>query len=209
MLTATQTTTPDIDYAQRGRDFLKYVSTHEKEIKKGVAKTTTFDPDIYDDVYGTCIMNIYTSIVRNHVEVKSFKMYIYQSLKWAFLAAQNKQKKLRDNSLRNFYDNPRNNDGCLDYDIDFSDEDDRDEIETREARQASAERILALMKTQLQEKFGEDWTSAYFHYYSNKSGHRAYSFERLAQWSQKPLTEVKRTIKQMKDYVNESFDFEF
>lgn len=209
MQSQTQTTPDIIDYEKRGRDFLEYVSTHEKEIKSALRKNVTYDRDLLDDTFGDSIIKIHASITKNHVEVKDYKMYIFQSMRWAYLCQQNKLRKREQVSLRNYYDNPRNDDGGLDYDYDYSDEDDREDLVMREARQTSADRILDLLKSQLAGIYGEEWVNIYLHYYTAKINGRSMSYERMAQHYGRPLPEVRRNLSQMKSYVRESFDFSF
>lgn len=171
---------------EKARDFLNYVATNEKELKYILAKNVTYDKDIFDDVFNDTIIKVYNSILKNGTEVSDYKNYFFTSLKWTYVLADNRNKKYKNSSVRDYFDN---NDIII-------------EEETEEERFEKIVDTIEIIKNEIKEKYGEWYTTVFFEYYTCKATEGC-SYKKLAAKLGTTIKQIQMVIKEIKQFVAE------
>lgn len=171
---------------EKAKDFLNYIAQNEKELKYILAKNITFDKNIFDDVFNDTIIKVYNSILKNGTEVNDYKNYFFTSLKWTYVLADNRNKKYKSNSVRDYFDNN-------DIIEEETDEEERfnkivDTIET--------------IKDEIKEKYGEWYTTVFFEYYQSKATEGC-SYNKLAAKLGISAKQIQMIIREIKQFVAE------
>lgn len=90
-------------YQQRGDDFLKWVTTNKELLTTAIAKNTSFDIEIFNEIWGTALAKVYNAITKRHVEVTSLKNYTYTTLRWEYIAEQNRRRRYNNLHVRDYF----------------------------------------------------------------------------------------------------------
>lgn len=171
---------------EKARDFLNYVAKNEKELKYILAKNVTYDKDIFDDVFNDTIIKVYNSILKNGTEVSDYKNYFFTSLKWTYVLADNRNKKYKNSSVRDYFDN-------------------NDLIEEETDEEECFEKIvdtIEIIKNEIKEKYGEWYTTVFFEYYTCKATEGC-SYKKLAAKLGTTIKQIQMVIKEIKQFVAE------
>ena len=171
---------------EKARDFLNYVAKNEKELKYILAKNVTYDKDIFDDVFNDTIIKVYNSILKNGTDVSDYKNYFFTSLKWTYVLAHNRNKKYKNSSVRDYFDN---NDIII-------------EEETEEERFEKIVDTIEIIKNEIKEKYGEWYTTVFFEYYTCKATEGC-SYKKLAAKLGTTIKQIQMVIKEIKQFVAE------
>lgn len=171
---------------EKARDFLNYVAKNEKELKFILAKNVTYDKDIFDDVFNDTIIKVYNSILKNGTDVSDYKNYFFTSLKWTYVLADNRNKKYKNSSVRDYFDN---NDIII-------------EEETEEERFEKIVDTIEVIKNEIKEKYGEWYTTVFFEYYTCKATEGC-SYKKLAAKLGTTIKQIQMVIKEIKQFVAE------
>lgn len=170
----------------KAKDFLNYVAKNEKELKYILAKNVTYDKDIFDDVFNDTIIKVYNSILKNGTEVSDYKNYFFTSLKWTYVLADNRNKKYKNSSVRDYFDN---NDIIV-------------EEETEEERFEKIVDTIEIIKNEIKEKYGEWYTTVFFEYYTCKATEGC-SYQKLAAKLGITVKQIQMIIQEIKKFVAE------
>lgn len=171
---------------EKARDFLNYVAKNEKELKFILAKNVTYDKNIFDDVFNDTIIKVYNSILKNGTEVSDYKNYFFTSLKWTYVLADNRNKKYKNSSVRDYFDN-------------------NDLIEEETDEEECFEKIvdtIEIIKNEIKEKYGEWYTTVFFEYYTCKATEGC-SYRKLAAKLGTTIKQIQMVIKEIKQFVAE------
>lgn len=78
---------------ETAKRFLEWIADerNEREMKKALAKNTTYNSDIFEDVFQDSIVKVYNSIMNGN-EVKDFKSYMFITLKFNYIQKDNQIK---------------------------------------------------------------------------------------------------------------------
>lgn len=171
---------------EKAKDFLNYIAHNEKELKYILAKNITYDKDIFDDVFNDTIIKVYNSILKNGTEVNDYKNYFFTSLKWTYVLADNRNKKYKSNSVRDYFDN---NDMI---------EEETDE----EERFTKIVDTIETIKDEIKAKYGEWYTTVFFEYYQSKSTEGC-SYQKLAAKLGITVKQIQMIIREIKQFVAE------
>ena len=170
----------------KAKDFLNYVAKNEKELKFILAKNVTYDKDIFDDVFNDTIIKVYNSILKNGTDVSDYKNYFFTSLKWTYVLADNRNKKYKNSSVRDYFDN---NDIIV-------------EEETEEERFDRIVDTIEIIKNEIKEKYGEWYTTVFFEYYTCKATEGC-SYQKLAAKLGITVKQIQMIIQEIKKFVAE------
>lgn len=170
----------------KAKDFLNYVAKNEKELKFILAKNVTYDKDIFDDVFNDTIIKVYNSILKNGTDVSDYKNYFFTSLKWTYVLADNRNKKYKNSSVRDYFDN---NDIIV-------------EEETEEERFEKIVDTIEIIKNEIKEKYGEWYTTVFFEYYTCKATEGC-SYQKLAAKLGITVKQIQMIIQEIKKFVAE------
>lgn len=170
----------------KAKDFLNYVAKNEKELKFILAKNVTYDKDIFDDVFNDTIIKVYNSILKNGTDVSDYKNYFFTSLKWTYVLADNRNKKYKSSSVRDYFDN---NDIII-------------EEETEEERFEKIVDTIEIIKNEIKEKYGEWYTTVFFEYYTCKATEGC-SYQKLAAKLGITVKQIQMIIQEIKKFVAE------
>lgn len=170
----------------KAKDFLNYVAKNEKELKFILAKNVTYDKDIFDDVFNDTIIKVYNSILKNGTDVSDYKNYFFTSLKWTYVLADNRNKKYKNSSVRDYFDN---NDIAV-------------EEETEEERFEKIVDTIEIIKNEIKEKYGEWYTTVFFEYYTCKATEGC-SYQKLATKLGITVKQIQMIIQEIKKFVAE------
>lgn len=171
---------------QKAREFLQYVAENEKELKYILAKNTTYDKELFDDVFNDTIIKVYNSIIKNGTDVKDYKNYFFISLKWQYILQQNRANKRRNSSVRDFFDN--NN--II------------EEENVEEDKFNNISGALDTLKKLILDKYGEWWTYVYFQYYQCKA-EEGCSYKKLSAKLGINQKQISMIVKEIKKFVAE------
>jgi len=169
----------------KAREFLDYVVEHEKELKYSLAKNITFNKDIFEDVFSETILKVYNSILKNGTDVSDFKNYFFTSLKWTYVYRDNKNKKHKNQSVRDWFENN-----------DIIEEDTNEE-----ERFENTTNTLQSLKDKVTEKFGSWYCTVYFTYYNLKVTEGC-SYGKLSTKLGIPTKQISTIIRTVRDYIN-------
>lgn len=172
---------------EKARDFLNYVAKNEKELKYILAKNVTYDKDIFDDVFNDTIIKVYNSILKNGTEVSDYKNYFFTSLKWTYVLADNRNKKYKNSSVRDYFEN---------NDIAVEEETDEDE------RFDKIVETIEVIRNEIKDKYGEWYTTVFFEYYTCKATEGC-SYKKLAAKLGTTIKQIQMVIKEIKKFVAE------
>lgn len=170
----------------KAKDFLNYVAKNEKELRFILAKNVTYDKDIFDDVFNDTIIKVYNSILKNGTDVSDYKNYFFTSLKWTYVLADNRNKKYKNSSVRDYFDN---NDIIV-------------EEETEEERFDRIVDTIEIIKNEIKEKYGEWYTTVFFEYYTCKATEGC-SYQKLAAKLGITVKQIQMIIQEIKKFVAE------
>lgn len=171
---------------QKAREFLQYVAENEKELKYILAKNTTYDKELFDDVFNDTIIKVYNSIIKNGTDVNDYKNYFFISLKWQYILQQNRANKRRNSSVRDFFDN--NN--II------------EEENVEEDKFNNISGALDTLKKLILDKYGEWWTYVYFQYYQCKA-EEGCSYRKLSAKLGINQKQISMIVKEIKKFVAE------
>lgn len=171
---------------EKARDFMNYIAKNEKELKYILAKNITYDKDIFDDVFNDTIIKVYNSILKNGTEVSDYKNYFFTSLKWTYVLADNRNKKYKNSSVRDYF-----------YNNDLIQE----ETEEEERFEKIVDTI-EIIKNEIKEKYGEWYTTVFFEYYTCKATEGC-SYRKLAAKLGTTIKQIQMVIKEIKQFVAE------
>lgn len=172
---------------EKARDFLNYVAKNEKELKYILAKNVTYDKDMFDDVFNDTIIKVYNSILKNGTEVSDYKNYFFTSLKWTYVLADNRNKKYKNSSVRDYFEN---------NDIAVEEETDEDE------RFDKIVETIEVIRNEIKDKYGEWYTTVFFEYYTCKATEGC-SYKKLAAKLGTTIKQIQMVIKEIKKFVAE------
>lgn len=170
----------------KAKDFLNFIAQNEKEMRFILAKNVTYDKDIFDDVFNDTIIKVYNSILKNSTDVSDYKNYFFTSLKWTYVLADNRNKKYKNSSVRDYFDN---NDIIV-------------EEETEEERFEKIVDTIEVIKNEIKEKYGEWYTTVFFEYYTCKATEGC-SYQKLAAKLGITVKQIQMIIKEIKKFVAE------
>ena len=178
---------------EKGAKFLEWVAEHQGEMKKALRKNCTYDPDIFDDVFGETILSVHSTIVKNNREIDNVKNYFFLALKWKYQTRQNQKRK---HQSATFSPDDWESLGGLD---------DGEEREAVEQREVSICDALTIMRECLVEEFGEEMTELFFSYWTQKTVGGA-SYQKVLQHHPEP-NRAQRILFEMKRYVSEELSY--
>lgn len=171
---------------EKAKDFMNYIAKNEKELKYILAKNITYDKDIFDDVFNDTIIKVYNSILKNGTDVSDYKNYFFTSLKWTYVLTDNRNKKYKNSSVRDYFDN-------------------NDLIEEETDEEERFEKIvdtIEIIKNEIKEKYGEWYTTVFFEYYNCKATEGC-SYKKLAAKLGTTIKQIQMVIKEIKQFVAE------
>ncbi|MDE5790312.1 MAG: hypothetical protein K2H96_03675 [Muribaculaceae bacterium] len=178
---------------EKGAMFLNWVAEHQGEMRKALKKNCTYDPDIFDDVFGETVLSVHSTIVKNNREIDNIKNYFFLALKWKYQTRQNQKRKQQSAT---FTPDDWESLGGLD------DGEEREAIEQREVSICDA---LTIMRECLVEEFGEEMTELFFSYWTQKTVGGA-SYQRVLEHHPEP-NRAQRILFEMKRYVSEELSY--
>lgn len=171
---------------EKAKDFLNYITQNEKELKYILAKNITYDKNIFDDVFNDTIIKVYNSILKNGTDVSDYKNYFFTSLKWTYVLADNRNKKYKNSSVRDYFDN-------------------NDMIEEETDEEERFEKIvdtIEVIKNEIKEKYGEWYTTVFFEYYQSKATEGC-TYNKLAAKLGISAKQIQMIIREIKQFVAE------
>lgn len=171
---------------EKAQDFLNYVAKNEKELKYILAKNITYDKDIFDDVFNDTIIKVYNSIMKNGTDVSDYKNYFFTSLKWTYVLADNRNKKYKNNSIRDYFDN----------------NDILEEVSEEEEHFESIVETIEILRNEIKEKYGEWHTTVFFEYYNCKVTEGC-SYKKLAAKLGVTVKQIQMIIQEINKFVAE------
>ena len=171
-------------------EFMNYVAKNEKELKYILAKNITYDAELFDDVFQDSIIKVYNSILKNGTTVSDYKSYFFTSLKWNYVLYDNRNKKYKSESVRDYFDNNDIIDDATDKEGQF------DEVI----------KLLDNIKTELSTQFGEFDTEIYLHYFYNKINGGT-SYKKVSEKYNITTNQLTKIIRKIKDYINSNTEF--
>lgn len=226
------TASSKIDYKRKGDDFLKWAMSNKELLKTAVAKTTTFDTDIFDEIWGTALMKVYTALVNRHVEIASIKNYAYTAIKWEFVAEQNRRRRHDNLHIRDYFqplfvseeeekdyrrppqptaEEPEFDEVNEKEDTPLSTipPDIIDEPDESEGRYRAVVRLLDQLKTVLSLEFGEEHAALFWDYMTEKiEATRATNYDDYAKANGYPSKYIGYVVKSAKQFVVSHPDFQ-
>lgn len=225
------TASSKIDYKRKGDDFLKWATANKELLKTAVAKTTTFDTDIFDEIWGTALMKVYSALVNRHVEVKSIKNYAYTAIKWEFVAEQNRRRRHDNLHIRDYFQPlfvSEEEEGCLHTPQPTAEEPEFDEVNEKEdtplstippdiidepdeseGRYRAVVRLLDQLKAVLSLEFGEEHAALFWDYMTEKiEATRATNYDDYAKANGYPSKYIGYVVKSAKQFVVSHPDFQ-
>lgn len=79
----------------RGREFLRFVAAHQRELRRALRKNVTYDPEIFDDVFSASIVKVHAAIVAGR-EVRDFRQYFFIAAKFEYIHRDNLRRRDRN-----------------------------------------------------------------------------------------------------------------
>jgi len=171
---------------EKAQDFLNYIAKNEYTLKTALAKNVTFDKEIFDDVFHDTIIKVYNSILKNGTEVTDYKNYLFMSLKWQYVLADNKNKKYKNNVVRDWFDN----------------NDILEEESEEEQRFKNVVEMIEFIKQRITEEYGEWYTTVFFEYYKLKTTEGC-SYKKLSAKLGISVVQITKIIQTIKKFVSE------
>lgn len=79
----------------RGREFLRFVAGHERELRRALRKNVTYDPEIFDDVFSATIVKVHDAIASGR-DVRDYRQYFFVAAKWEYINRDNINRRDRN-----------------------------------------------------------------------------------------------------------------
>lgn len=79
----------------RGREFLRFVAAHQRELRRALRKNVTYDPEIFDDVFSAAIIKVHDAIASGR-EVRDYRQYFFITAKWEYINRDNINRRDRN-----------------------------------------------------------------------------------------------------------------
>lgn len=171
---------------EKARDFLEYIAKNEHTLKTALAKNVTYDKDIFDDVFNDTIIKVYNSILKNGTEVTDYKNYFFTSLKWTYVLADNRNKRYKNNVVRDWFDNN-----------DILEEDTEEETKFNNIVET-----IDFIRERITEEFGEWYATVFFEYYTMKTTEGC-SYKKLSAKLGISVVQISTIIQTIKKFVAE------
>lgn len=176
------------------KQFFEWVSDKENinKARKALAKNTTFNPDIFDDVFQDTIIKVYNAI-RNGNDIRDFKNYFFISLKFNYIIKDNQTKNNQKKIVRFDWD-----------DVDKYDRIDDSDIEELELNDKIENMAYEKLRAVLIKTFSQFEADIFLNYSLNKLKNGAYSYKTVAKYYGLDLKEVARIILKIKKWLVQS-----
>lgn len=176
------------------KHFFEWISDKENisKARKALAKNTTFNPDIFDDVFQDTILKVYNSIMNGN-DVRDFKNYFFIALKFNYIIKDNQTKSKQKKIIRFDWEDVDKYD-CVD-------ESNVEELELKEQLETMAYGKLRIILT---ETFSKKEADLFLNYSLNKAKNGLYSYKTVAPYFGMEATEVAKTILKIKKWLSQS-----
>lgn len=79
----------------RGREFLRFVVAHERELRRALRKNVTYDPEIFDDVFSDAIVKVHDAIASGR-DVGDYRQYFFVAAKFEYINRDNINRRDRN-----------------------------------------------------------------------------------------------------------------
>lgn len=182
----------NFDFERHAHDFLNYAAEHKKEIIILIYKNLTANPGVDGhEVFSEVCLKCYETIMRGK-KIDDFKSYLFIACRFKFCEYT---RKYRDkiNSKAELDEIP----DCID---DFE-----DVVNVKTERENKSIDKLNCLRDCLSEEFGSEWAEIFLDYFGRKPEDYSFNYSKLAaEWDQNPAV-LKRTMAEMRKYVNEQF----
>lgn len=179
---------------EHARDFLEYVAKNEKRLKKNLKKNITYDPDIFDDVFQDSIIKVYDRIMKGEI-IKDFEQYFFIASKFHYINTDNKNKKKKNSSDRSILENETDLFPSFD-----------NQWKQKEERNEKINELFWYLSDELNKVFTPVEADIFLIYYRLKSEKAGISYKKMAQITEKPLSEITDIIKKIKKYIRTNED---
>lgn len=181
---------------KHGREFLQFVADNMERLKKNLRKNITYDEDIFDDVFQNTIIKVYNAIEKGLV-IKDFEQYFFIASKFEYINEDNRKKKRLKNDDSEIISDISS--GVI-QDIFYSDD---DEWRKQEEKNDKINELFKFLSKRLNEVFTPVETDIFLIYYRLKSEKNGVSYKKLANITEKKVSEITEIIKKIKKFIRQ------
>lgn len=181
---------------KHGREFLQFVADNMERLKKNLRKNITYDEDIFDDVFQNTIIKVYNAIEKGLV-IKDFEQYFFIASKFEYINEDNRKKKRLKNDDSEIISDISS--GVI-QDIFYSDD---DEWKKQEEKNDKINELFKFLSKRLNEVFTPVETDIFLIYYRLKSEKNGVSYKKLANITEKKVSEITEIIKKIKKFIRQ------
>ena len=177
---------------EKAKQFLEWISIDKntREMKKALAKNTTYNQEIFDDVFQDAIVKVYNSLLNGSV-INDFKAYMFVTLKFNYIQRDNQLRNRQRQEVR-FEDNT---------DLDFIDDSD---LEEEELKDRGITEALEAIRNILLGEFSEKDTDLFIGYYKLKTIKCNLGYKELSAMTGTNVKYIANLIPRMRKWFFES-----
>ena len=167
---------------KKGKEFLDFVATNDKKLRKNLKKNITFDPNLFDDIYQDTIVKVYNSIVKNNKQIDDFEQYFFISSKFNYIL---KQKSERERVKKR---------------IDIDDYVRMNDIECENYCESDLLTLIEDVRDIIEDRFGEENTELYLDYMKLKID-GGMSYTKYSQITGVPVSKISDVVSKIKQFT--------